>query len=148
MKYRFVDKIIDLDPGKSIHTQRVWPEDLEIFQDHFPEFSIVPGALLTESMGQSAELCIESKYPEYGAGVLFQIKNAIFRHWVVPGITLDIKVDVLSAQPKLGRVRARTEHEGKLVARAELLCSFKSKEKLGLPEVDPVLAAYLEEKSD
>jgi len=52
MRYRFVDTIIALEPGLTIQCQRTWPEDLELFEDHFPEFPVVPGVLLTEMRGK------------------------------------------------------------------------------------------------
>ena len=144
MKYRFVDKIVSLDPGKLIHCQRTWPDDLDIFEDHFPGFHVVPGVLLTEMMGQSVGLCLESKYPQYGAAMLVQIKNATFREWVRPDMLLDIKAEVLSVTSKFARTKIVTEFENTMIASAELLLSFVDKEKLNLPAVDPVLAEYLD----
>lgn len=142
MRYRFVDRITKLEPGKNIHCQYCWAEGLEIFDDHFPAFPVVPGVLLTEMMGQSAALCIESKHAEYGSPMLIQINNARFRNWVRPGYLLDVYAEVLSALPRLAKVKAKTEYEGKTMATVELLFSFQSREHLGLPEVDPVLTAY------
>ena len=56
---------------------------------------------------------------------------------------LDIYADVLSEQAKLARVEVRTEVDGTLTAKAELLLTFETKDKLGLPAVDPILATYL-----
>jgi 3-hydroxyacyl-[acyl-carrier-protein] dehydratase len=143
MRYRFVDKIVDLEAGKNIHCQYTWPENLEIFQDHFPGFPVVPGVLLTEMMGQCSALCIESAHTDLASAMLIQIRNAIFRQWISPGVLLDIYADVLSEQAKLARVGVRTEVDSKLTASAELLFTFETKDKLGLPAVDPLLATYL-----
>jgi 3-hydroxyacyl-[acyl-carrier-protein] dehydratase len=143
MRYRFIDKIIDLEAGENIHCQYTWPEDLEIFQDHFPGFPVVPGVLLTEMMGQCSALCLESAHTDMTSAMLIQIKNATFRQWVSPGVLLDIYANVLSEQAKLARVEVRTEVDGKLTANAELLFTFETKDKLGLPAVAPILATYL-----
>ena len=143
MRYRFVDKIVNLEAGKNIHCQYTWPKNLEIFQDHFPGFPVVPGVLLTEMMGQCSALCIESAHTDLTSAMLIQIKNATFRQWVSPGVLLDIYADVLSEQAKLARVEVRTEVDGTLTAKAELLLTFETKDKLGLPAVDPILATYL-----
>lgn len=142
MRYRFVDRIISLEPGVSIRCQRTWPADLEIFADHFPEFPVVPGVLLTEMMGQAAGLCLSSQQDDGNSAMLIQIKNATFRNWVAPGELLDIEAEIISSQPRLARIKARTERDGALIASTELLFSFESKGKLGLPDTDPVLVAY------
>jgi 3-hydroxyacyl-[acyl-carrier-protein] dehydratase len=143
MRYRFIDKIIDLEAGRNIHCQYTWPENLELFQDHFPGFPVVPGVLLTEMMGQCSAMCIESAHDDLTSAMLIQIKNATFRQWVSPGVLLDIYADVLSKNAKLARVEVRTEVDGSLTANAELLLTFETKDKLGLPAVDPILATYL-----
>ena len=143
MRYRFVDKIIALEPGVSIQCQRTWPRNLEIFADHFPGFPVVPGVLLTEMMGQAAGLCLSSRSDDTSAAMLIQIKNAVFRDWVLPGELLDIQAEIISSQPRLARIKASTERGGALVATTELLFSFESKNKLGLPDVDPVLEDFL-----
>ena len=143
MRYRFVDKIVELEAGRNIHCQYTWSEDLEIFQDHFPGFPIVPGVLLTEMMGQCSALCLESAQSDLASAMLIQIKNATFRQWVSPGVLVDIYADVLSEQVKLARVEVRTEVDGLLTANAELLLTFETKDKLGLPASAPILAAYL-----
>jgi 3-hydroxyacyl-[acyl-carrier-protein] dehydratase len=143
MRYRFIDKIIDLEAGRNIHCQYTWPENLELFQDHFPGFPVVPGVLLTEMMGQCSALCIDSAHSDLTSAMLIQIKSAIFRQWVKPGVLLDIYADVSSEQAKLARVEVRTEVDGSLTANAELLLTFETKDKLGLPAVDPILSTYL-----
>lgn len=144
MRYRFVDLIVDLDAGKSIHCQYTWPEDLDIFEDHFPAFPVVPGVLLTEMMGQSGALCIQSKYADHGVPMLIQINSARFRNWVEPGQLLDMYVEVLSVLPKLAKVKASTKFDGKSMSDVELTFTFLTHQQLGLPDEDPLLTEYHE----
>lgn len=144
MRYRFVNDIVALDPGKNIHCRYSWREELSIFNDHFPEFHVVPGVLLIEMMGQAVALCVESKHAEYGTPMLIQVKNAMFRNWVRPAELLDIYGEVLSVQPKLTKVKVRVERATTPIATVDLLFSFASRERLGLPPVDPILKAYLD----
>ncbi len=143
MKYHFVDRIFTLEPGQNIHGQFTWSEDLEIFQDHFPGFPVVPGVLVTEMMGQTAALCLESVRTEPVAPILMQIKNATFRGWVKPGVCLDVHADIVSDKKKIARVKAWTEINGSTVAKAELLFAFELKKKLGLPDINPDLDRYM-----
>ncbi|MCK7480556.1 MAG: hypothetical protein M0C28_27495 [Candidatus Moduliflexus flocculans] len=68
MRFLFVDRILKLEPGRSIEAERVFPGDLEFFRDHFPGFPVVPGVLLTEMMGQAAAMCLNAETPERGRG--------------------------------------------------------------------------------
>lgn len=145
MKYQFVDKIVSLEPGNSIHGQFTWPGTLEIFQDHFPEFPVVPGVLITEMMGQTAALCLQSARNEADAPILMQIKNATFRGWIKPDTCLDVYAEIKSCQKKLARAHVWTEVKETSVATAELLFTFELKDKLGLPETDPVLDNYFKQ---
>jgi hypothetical protein len=55
---------------------------------------------------------------------------------------LDIQATVVSAQPRLAKIEAKTEYEGKTVATAKLLFSYQDKNELGLPAQDPVLTDW------
>lgn len=148
MRYRFIDEIVDLEPGKKIHCIRTWPASLDLFEDHFPGFPVVPGVLLTEMMGQAAGLCLDSDGSRKDAAMLIKIKDATFKDWVGPDIQLDVYATIESAQEKFARISAQTKKNGALVAQCELLLAFQSKDKLGLPDVDPLLTTYFTKKAE
>ena len=54
MRFVLLDRVISLEPGRSIHAVKTMPEDEELFLDHFPGFPVVPGVLLVEMMAQAA----------------------------------------------------------------------------------------------
>ena len=84
MRFLLIDRIVTLDPGKSIEAETVLSASEELFGDHFPGFPVVPGVLLTEMMGQAAGKCLSADKPERGNAMLVEIRNARFRHWARP----------------------------------------------------------------
>ncbi|MFV1872002.1 MAG: 3-hydroxyacyl-ACP dehydratase FabZ family protein [Oleiphilus sp.] len=143
MRYRFVDKIISLEPGEKIEAQRTWPKDLELFKDHFPGFPVVPGVLLTEMMGQAGALCLAAQESEQRSAILLQIKDARFKGWALPDELLTIHAEVVSLQAKLARIKASTLKQGKRIATCELVMAFEENQALGLQNMDPVLEDFL-----
>ncbi len=124
MRFVFVDEIVQLEPGRSIHARRTWPADLDLFTDHFPGMPVVPGVLLTEMMGQAAASCVETVEPSPGKAMLVQIRNAAFRSFVRPGEPIDIRAQVKSLAGRYATVMCRSEVGGVPAAEAELLFSF------------------------
>lgn len=132
MRFILVDAIVGLEPGRSVHAQRTWPAELEIFADHFPGMPVVPGVLLTESMGQAAARCIEAAEPQRGKAMLVQIRNAIFRRWVRPGELVDLRAEVKALGASYATVVCRAETGGALAAEAELMFSFVPWDAVGV----------------
>ena len=131
MRFMLIDELIQLDPGRSARARRTWPPDLELFADHFPGMPVVPGVLLTESMGQAAAACLEAVEPSPGKAMLVQVRNAVFRRWVRPGEPVELGAAVKSLTPRTATVACRSEVEGVLVAEAELLFSFVAWSSVG-----------------
>ena len=48
----FLDRIDELVPGELAIGAYTWPGELGIFEEHFPEWPVVPGVLLLEAMAQ------------------------------------------------------------------------------------------------
>jgi 3-hydroxyacyl-[acyl-carrier-protein] dehydratase len=148
MRFVFVDEIVALDPGKSIHVRRTFPPTLELFEDHFPGFPVVPGVLLTETMGQAASTCIEALPTVKGKPMLAQIKAATFRRWVRPGETLDVHAQIKTLRSSFAAVSGRAEHQGVLVAETELLFSFAPLAQFGALPPNRALERYFAQHPD
>ena len=58
MRFIFVDRIVAVEPGRSIETLKNVSATEDVFADHFPGSPILPGALIVEAFGQAAELLI------------------------------------------------------------------------------------------
>ncbi|MCL2473499.1 MAG: 3-hydroxyacyl-ACP dehydratase FabZ [Alphaproteobacteria bacterium] len=91
-----VDKIIDIRQGEGCTGIKNVTVNEPFFQGHFPNFPIMPGVLIVEAMAQTAGAFVvfsEKGINSEKHGVYFMtIDNVKFRHPVVPGDTLVMKV--------------------------------------------------------
>lgn len=144
MRFVFIDKILDLEPGRRIRTSKTLSAGEELFRDHFPGFPVVPGVLLTEMMAQAAGKCLDAERSHPGRAMLAQIRSASFRSWVRPDETLTILAEIVQNQPAFATAACMVEMKEKKVATAELFFAF-APHRLFAPGLrDDVLEAYWE----
>jgi 3-hydroxyacyl-[acyl-carrier-protein] dehydratase len=116
VRFVFVDRIVELQPGASIETLKSVAASEDYFADHFPGFPVMPGALVLESMVQSAALMLGAADGFAAEPRLAAVRRAAFRRMVRPGDRLTVRCE---AGPD-GVVRARAEAEGRIAATALL----------------------------
>ena len=94
--FLWVDTMLEYD-GSSLLTEKHIPEDLDVFQGHYPDHPILPGVLLCEALFQTGALLIallikESDNPGVGVPVLTRVEGVRFKRPVGPGDTIAMKV--------------------------------------------------------
>ena len=145
MRFLFVDRILELEPGKSIEAEHVFSGGEDFFRDHFPGFPVVPGVLLTEMMAQTAGKCLDAERMEKGRGkaMLAQIRSASFRDWVRPDENALIRAEIRTSQAEYATAVCSVEVRGTRVCAADLLFSFLPMEKFAPGYRDEVLESFL-----
>lgn len=143
MRFLFVDRILELEPGKSIKAKHHISGDEDFFRDHFPGFPVVPGVLLTEMMAQAAGKCLDAEGTGKGKAMLAQIRSASFRDWVRPGSTALITAEIRTSQAQYATAACAVEVNGAKVCTAELLFTFLPLEKFAPGYRDEVLESFL-----
>lgn len=98
------------------------------FQGHFPGKPIMPGVLILEAMAQTACVLFLSR-PDLANKIAFfmGIDKVKFRKPVEPGVLLELKVEVLRAREKGGKVRGEAFVDGHLVSEAEIMFAIVDK---------------------
>ncbi len=125
-----VDRIEDMEEGKKITGIKNVTINEEFFQGHYPEHPIMPGVLIIEAMAQVGGILMFYSIDDAGDKLPFfaGIDKAKFRHPVIPGDQLVIKVEVLRLRGRIAKVKAYAYVEDKLASEAELMFAFEDKE--------------------
>ena len=79
MRFLFIDKILELEKGnRAIMVKNVSSSE-DYFTHHFPDFPVMPGALMLEAADQAAGLLISYSIDFEGLAALKRVSNAKFR---------------------------------------------------------------------
>lgn len=147
MRFLLVDRIVSLEPGKSVQAEKTMSADEELFLDHFPGFPVVPGVLLTEMMGQAAGKALNAQRLPRGNAMLAEIRSARFRQWVRPGQLIELHASITQNRDAFAVAECHAIVGGRKVCSAELMLSFTPIEQLSPGYRDEVLESFLAQQS-
>ena len=138
-KYPFlmVDRVLSLETGKRVVAIKNITGNEIFFLGHFPNMAVMPGALIIESMAQTAIILFRKSAEAEGktfddASTLFFFGGAKVRFLkpVFPGDQLQIEVTIIKAISVAGVVKALATVDGQRVAQSELYFGTKSKDEV------------------
>ncbi|MCU0651218.1 MAG: 3-hydroxyacyl-ACP dehydratase FabZ, partial [Candidatus Omnitrophica bacterium] len=120
--FLFVDRILDLEPGKRIRGIKNVTINDYFFRGHFPAKPVMPGVIILEAMAQVGGVMLLSRPENRGKLAFFMlINNAKFRKTVVPGDQLVFEVEVVKLKSKTGHVHGTASVGDAVVAEADLM---------------------------
>ena len=119
--FLLVDKIVELDEGKSIKGIKNVTVNEPFFQGHFPNNPIMPGVLICEALAQVGAVLLLSLPENKGKlGVFTGINNFKFRRQVVPGDTLELSAELVTYRHGMGKANVKATVEGQVAAMGEI----------------------------
>ncbi|PIQ91064.1 MAG: 3-hydroxyacyl-[acyl-carrier-protein] dehydratase FabZ [Candidatus Omnitrophica bacterium CG11_big_fil_rev_8_21_14_0_20_41_12] len=120
--FLFVDRILELQPGKrAVGIKNVTINDY-FFKGHFPQRPVMPGVLMLEAMAQVGGIMMLSPDENRGKLAFFMaINNVKFRKTVVPGDQLVFEVFAGKIKSKTGQVSGKAYVDGKVVVEADFM---------------------------
>lgn len=119
--FLLVDKIVDMEPGKSAKGIKCVSANEMHFMGHFPQKHVMPGVLIIEALAQTGAVALLSLEENKGKIALFAgIKNAKFKRQVIPGDVLELNCEIIKAKGPLGVGKAEAYVDGQLAVSAEL----------------------------
>ena len=128
--FLFVDRIVELEPGKRVVGLKNVTIDEPFFQGHFPGIPIMPGVLIVEAMAQTggvlAGLSIPGFAEQGGKHIIYfmSIDKVKFRKPVVPGDQLVFEVVPLRTGSRVWKMAGKAFVGQELVAEAELVATI------------------------
>jgi 3-hydroxyacyl-[acyl-carrier-protein] dehydratase len=120
--FLMVDRVVSLEPGKSIVAVKNVSCNESFFQGHFPEVKIMPGVLIIEAVAQAGGILMYHSFPrpQEKLVVLSKINNLKFRKAVVPGDQLRLEAEIIKLRTKFATIKGRALVDGEVVAEGEI----------------------------
>lgn len=119
--FLLVDKITELEEGKSVKGIKNVTINEPFFQGHFPGNPIMPGVLICEALAQVGAVLLLSLPENKGKlGVFTGINNFKFRRQVVPGDTLELNAELVTYRHGMGKANVKATVEGQVAAMGEI----------------------------
>ena len=124
-----VDRVLEIEAGKSIKALKNVTINEPFFMGHFPHHPVMPGVLMVEAMAQAAALLSfstmgvtpDDKTVYYFAG----IDGARFKRPVEPGDQMIIDVALLRMKAGIFKFKGVITVDGKIACEAELMCTMR-----------------------
>ncbi len=128
--FLLVDRVLALEPGKSVRAVKNVTFNEPFFQGHFPGKPVMPGVLIIEAMAQAAGVLAFKSVPRPADGrqqivYLAGIDDARFKRMVVPGDQLILEAEVDRIVRNIGKFRCRALVDGQLAAEALLMAALQ-----------------------
>lgn len=112
VRWRYIDRIDELEVGRSAVGHVRFPADTYFFADHFPKFPVVPGVILLEALAQlSGKLIgytVRLNRGDWPFPILSMAQNVKFRKFVRPEeeVRLETRLELLRDESASVVVRA------------------------------------------
>ncbi|AIY84611.1 beta-hydroxyacyl-(acyl-carrier-protein) dehydratase FabZ [Clostridium baratii str. Sullivan] len=120
--FLLVDRVIEMEEGKSITGYKNITVNEQFFNGHFPEEPVMPGVLILEAIAQVGAIAILSKEEFKGKIPLFAGADKVrFRQKVVPGDRLELSCEIVKLRGPVGIGKGIAKVDGKKVCEAEIM---------------------------
>jgi len=125
--FLLVDRVVELELGKSIVAYKNVTVNEPFFQGHFPGKPIMPGVLIIEALAQAAGVLgfkSQEKKPKDGYLYYFVgVDGVRLRRPVVPGDQLRLEAAIITSRRGLYKFSARASVDDELVGTMTILCA-------------------------
>ena len=127
--FLLVDRVLEIDKGKSIRALKNVTINEPFFTGHVPHRPVMPGVLMLEALAQAAALlafdAMDTSPTDDMVYYFAGIDNARFKQPVEPGDQLILHVELLRMKAGIFKFKARAEVDGNLAVEAELTCAMR-----------------------
>ena len=126
--FLLVDRVEEVEPGvRAVGIKNVTQNE-PFFQGHFPDYPVMPGVLIVESMAQVGAVGVMLLEEYAGKLALFAgIDGVRFRRQVIPGDVLRMEVEITRLKGRIGRGKGSATVNGERACEAELMFAFADK---------------------
>ena len=127
--FLLVDRVLEIEKGKSIRALKNVTINEPFFEGHFPHRPVMPGVLMLEALAQAAALlafdALDTSPTDDMVYYFAGIDGARFKQPVEPGDQLILHVELLRMKAGIFKFKARADVDGNVAVEAELTCAMR-----------------------
>ena len=121
MKFILIDKLVRIEPGKSVRAVKSLSLAEEYLADHFPTFPVLPGVLMVEAMVQSAAWLVRvTRNFSHSVITLSEAKNVTYGNFVAPGDQMEVTCEAIRIDATSSSFKAQCAVGDGVTAKARL----------------------------
>jgi len=128
--FLMVDRVLEIDKGKTIKALKNVTINEPFFEGHFPHRPVMPGVLMLEALAQAAALlafdALDTSPNDQSVYYFAGIDAARFKRPVEPGDQLLLEVELLRMKAGIFKFKTRASVAGETAVEAELTCAMRS----------------------
>jgi 3-hydroxyacyl-[acyl-carrier-protein] dehydratase len=121
MRFNLVDRIVEVQPGRTLRAVKNLTLGEEYLADHFPSFPVMPGVLMLQTLVEAGAwlLRLTDDY-RHSVIVLREARNVKYGTFMEPGRQLAITVDLVEHDEQTAVFKGKGEVEGNTAVAAKL----------------------------
>src|SRR6476659_5833789 len=113
MRFNLVDRILEVEPGKSIRMVKNLTLGEEYLADHFPTFPVMPGVLMLETLVEAGAWLLRlSEDYRHSVIVLREARVVKYGSFVVPGGRLVMTAELMERHAETAVLKGKGEADG------------------------------------
>ena len=131
MRFHLIDRIVEVQPGKSLQAFKNLTLGEEYLADHFPSFPVMPGVLMLQTLVEAGAWLLRlSEDYRHSVIVLREVKNIKYGTFMEPGRRMTIRVDLLERSDGSASFKGKGEMDGQSTVTARfVLASYLLKDR-------------------
>ncbi|WP_042221452.1 3-hydroxyacyl-ACP dehydratase FabZ [Oceanobacillus manasiensis] len=124
--FLLVDKVVEMEEGKHVKALKNVSINEPFFQGHFPEYAVMPGVLIIESLAQAGAMAMLGMEENKGKiGFLAGVDKCRFKRQVRPGDQLELDVEITRLKGPIGKGKGIAKVDGEVACEAEITFAIK-----------------------
>jgi len=148
MRFHLLDRIVEVNKGRSLRAFKNLTLGEEYLADHFPTFPVMPGVLMLQALVEAGAwlLRIGEDY-RHSVIVLREVRNVKYDNFMEPGKQMQVTVELSERTPGTATFKGKGETEGQPTVSAKLtLATYNLRDSdANLAAVDDRILRHLRE---
>jgi len=129
--FLLVDRVVQLEPFKSLKALKNVTINEPFFQGHFPDYPVMPGVLILESLAQAGGLLVAGSVPDQMQDKIFLftgVDKVRFRKPVFPGDSMYMNITYDRHRMSLWRMHGQAVVQDRVVAEGMFSATIVARE--------------------